>query len=124
MGIFPHRQIRNIGVKVKESVEVRKRRQTSLVFFLDAARSTREIPPAAAEVSASSRSDEDTSIEGSDILETEPWDLMGAFAKAEPGSSLGNLVQVHVSARSSLFKGNNQIMHGGAHRLPHTQGKR
>jgi ornithine carbamoyltransferase len=105
-------------------MEVRKRRQTSLVFFLDAARSTREIPPAAAEVSASSRSDEDTSIEGSDILETEPWDLMGAFAKAEPGSSLGNLVQVHVSARSSLFKGNNQIMHGGAHCLPHTQGKK
>lgn len=26
---------------------------------------------------------------------------MGAFAKAEPGLSLGKLVQVHVSARSS-----------------------
>lgn len=59
------------------------------------------MPPAAAEVFASSRSDEDTSIEGSDILETEPWDLMGAFARAEPGLSLGKLVQVHVSVRSS-----------------------
>lgn len=83
--------------------------------FLETFRSTREIPPAAADVSASSRSDEDTSIEGSDILETEPWDLMGAFARAEPGLSLGKLVQVHVSVRDTslvgLFKGNDEMVH-------------
>jgi len=65
--------------------------KTSLSFFFDNAGSTRETPPAAADVFASLRSDEGTRREGSDILETAPWDLMGAFGKEAPGLSFGNL---------------------------------
>lgn len=65
--------------------------KTSLSFFFGNAGSTRDTPPAAADVFASLRSDEGTRREGSNILETAPWDLMGAFGREAPGLSFGNL---------------------------------